>query len=173
MSHASAHSAKGTFSGGAYRSWSISTSIARRRRSASLLSLPTDSRTRRLPDRATTWYIGLGRHVHALANSLVMAGHHVTVVTRHAPGAPLEEYAPPPMPGLQGVRIVRAPEDRRAALVAVGEFACEQLGVALLGDAPSGLPGPAGNRESFAWLAESGRGGAITDVEAAARRVEP
>ena len=54
---------------------------------------------------------GLGRHVHALANSLVMAGHHVTVVTRHAPGAPLEEYAPPPVPGVQGVRIVRAPED--------------------------------------------------------------
>jgi glycogen synthase len=47
---------------------------------------------------------GLGRHVHALATSLVAAGHHVTVVTRHAPGAPLEEYA-------EGVRIVRAPED--------------------------------------------------------------
>lgn len=54
---------------------------------------------------------GLGRHVHALANSLVLAGHHVTVVTRHAPGAPLEEYTPPPAPGLQGVRVVRAPED--------------------------------------------------------------
>src|SRR5215207_8688069 len=36
---------------------------------------------------------GLGRHVHALATSLVRAGHEVTVVTRHAPGAPLEEYA--------------------------------------------------------------------------------
>ena len=47
---------------------------------------------------------GLGRHVHALATSLVRAGHRVTVVTRHAPGAPLEEYA-------EGVRIVRAPED--------------------------------------------------------------
>ncbi|WP_254548403.1 glycosyltransferase family 4 protein [Catellatospora tritici] len=47
---------------------------------------------------------GLGRHVHALATSLVAAGHQVTVVTRHAPGAPLEEYA-------EGVRIVRAPED--------------------------------------------------------------
>ena len=69
--------------------------------------------------------------------------------------------------------VVRAPEDRRAALVAVGEFAREQLGVALLGYAPSGLPGPAGNRESFAWLAEAGRGGAVTDVEAAARRAEP
>jgi glycogen(starch) synthase len=47
---------------------------------------------------------GLGRHVHALATSLVAAGHEVTVVTRHAPGAPLEEYS-------EGVRIVRAAED--------------------------------------------------------------
>ncbi|HEX6499199.1 MAG TPA: glycosyltransferase family 4 protein [Micromonosporaceae bacterium] len=47
---------------------------------------------------------GLGRHVHALATSLAAAGHEVTVVTRHAAGAPLEEYA-------EGVRIVRAPED--------------------------------------------------------------
>jgi glycogen(starch) synthase len=47
---------------------------------------------------------GLGRHVHALSTSLVAAGHEVTVVTRHAPGAPIEEY-------LEGVRVVRAPED--------------------------------------------------------------
>ncbi|WP_344087219.1 glycosyltransferase family 4 protein [Luedemannella helvata] len=47
---------------------------------------------------------GLGRHVHALATSLAAAGHEVTVVTRHAPGAPREEYA-------EGVRIVRAAED--------------------------------------------------------------
>ncbi|MBB5872818.1 glycogen(starch) synthase [Allocatelliglobosispora scoriae] len=47
---------------------------------------------------------GLGRHVHALATSLAAAGHHVTVVTRHAPGAPIEEDA-------EGVHIVRAPED--------------------------------------------------------------
>jgi glycogen(starch) synthase len=47
---------------------------------------------------------GLGRHVHALAGALARAGHQVTVVTRHAPGAPLEEVA-------EGVRIVRAPAD--------------------------------------------------------------
>ena len=47
---------------------------------------------------------GLGRHVHALATTLTEAGHDVTVVTRHAPGAPLEEYA-------EGVRIIRVPED--------------------------------------------------------------
>ena len=47
---------------------------------------------------------GLGRHVHALATSLAAAGHRVTVVTRCADGAPLEELR-------DGVRIVRAPED--------------------------------------------------------------
>ncbi|WP_435121832.1 glycosyltransferase family 4 protein [Micromonospora tulbaghiae] len=47
---------------------------------------------------------GLGRHVHALSVALAAAGHEVTVVTRHAEGAPLEEYA-------DGVRIVRAAED--------------------------------------------------------------
>ncbi len=47
---------------------------------------------------------GLGRHVHALATSLAREGHQVTVVTRHAPGAPLEETR-------DGVRVVRAPED--------------------------------------------------------------
>jgi 23S rRNA (cytidine1920-2'-O)/16S rRNA (cytidine1409-2'-O)-methyltransferase len=43
----------------------------------------------------------------------------------------------------------------------------------VLGFASSGLPGPAGNRESFAWIAEAGRDGAVRDVEAAAREVEP
>ncbi|WBC00027.1 MULTISPECIES: glycosyltransferase family 4 protein [unclassified Solwaraspora] len=47
---------------------------------------------------------GLGRHVHALSVALANAGHEVTVVTRHATGAPLEEYA-------DGVRIIRAAED--------------------------------------------------------------
>ncbi|MEU4645365.1 glycosyltransferase family 4 protein [Micromonospora sp. NPDC023814] len=47
---------------------------------------------------------GLGRHVHALSVALAAAGHEVTVVTRHADGAPLEEYA-------DGVRILRAAED--------------------------------------------------------------
>jgi glycogen(starch) synthase len=47
---------------------------------------------------------GLGRHVHALATSLAAAGHEVTVITRHAADAPLEEIR-------EGVRVVRAPED--------------------------------------------------------------
>jgi 23S rRNA (cytidine1920-2'-O)/16S rRNA (cytidine1409-2'-O)-methyltransferase len=69
--------------------------------------------------------------------------------------------------------VVRDAAERRAALVAVAEHARVELGVAVLGFASSGLPGPAGNRESFVWLAEAGRPGAIEDSEAAARRAEP
>ena len=68
--------------------------------------------------------------------------------------------------------VVRSSYDRRAALVAVGEWA-RDAGHAVLGYASSGLPGPAGNRESFVWLAEGGRAEGRADVEAAAREVEP
>jgi 23S rRNA (cytidine1920-2'-O)/16S rRNA (cytidine1409-2'-O)-methyltransferase len=68
--------------------------------------------------------------------------------------------------------VVRSADDRRAALVAVGEWAREAIGASVLGFASSGLPGPAGNEESFVWLAEAGRAGAVEDVEAAARKVE-
>jgi 23S rRNA (cytidine1920-2'-O)/16S rRNA (cytidine1409-2'-O)-methyltransferase len=67
--------------------------------------------------------------------------------------------------------VVRDAEDRRAALVAVAEAAVE-LDAAVLGFAPSGLPGPKGNRETFVWLAEAGRAGAVGDLEAAAAAVE-
>jgi 23S rRNA (cytidine1920-2'-O)/16S rRNA (cytidine1409-2'-O)-methyltransferase len=68
--------------------------------------------------------------------------------------------------------VVRSPDDRRSALVAVGEWAVLN-GHAVLGYASSGLPGPAGNCETFVWLAEGGRPGGVADVEAAAREVEP
>ena len=68
--------------------------------------------------------------------------------------------------------MVRSADDRRAALVAIGEWAAER-GHAVLGYASSGLPGPAGNLESFVWLAEEGRPGAVDSIEAAAREVEP
>jgi 23S rRNA (cytidine1920-2'-O)/16S rRNA (cytidine1409-2'-O)-methyltransferase len=67
--------------------------------------------------------------------------------------------------------VVREAADRRAALVAVAAAARAE-GVSVLGFAPSGLPGPKGNRESFAWLAEPGRQPAIADLEAAAAVVE-
>jgi 23S rRNA (cytidine1920-2'-O)/16S rRNA (cytidine1409-2'-O)-methyltransferase len=69
--------------------------------------------------------------------------------------------------------VVRAADDRREALVEVGRMAREQLGVSVLGYASSGLPGPAGNHESFIWIAEAGRESAVQDLEAAARRAEP
>jgi 23S rRNA (cytidine1920-2'-O)/16S rRNA (cytidine1409-2'-O)-methyltransferase len=71
-----------------------------------------------------------------------------------------------------GKGVVHDADDRRAALVSAAD-AAQQLGAAVLGFASSGLPGPKGNRESFVWLAESGRAGAVEDVEAAAREIEP
>jgi 23S rRNA (cytidine1920-2'-O)/16S rRNA (cytidine1409-2'-O)-methyltransferase len=69
--------------------------------------------------------------------------------------------------------VVGSADHRRAALTAVGEFARSELGLAVLGYAPSGLPGPAGNRETFVWLAEPVRDGPVDDLEAAVRRAEP
>jgi 23S rRNA (cytidine1920-2'-O)/16S rRNA (cytidine1409-2'-O)-methyltransferase len=69
--------------------------------------------------------------------------------------------------------VVRGADDRRAALLGVASFARAELGAAVMGFASSGLPGPAGNRESFVWLAEDGRAGAVEDLEPAARRAEP
>ncbi len=68
--------------------------------------------------------------------------------------------------------VVRSADDRRAALVAAGESA-RRVGLTVLGYASSGLAGPAGNRESFVWLAEAGRAGGVEDLTAAARRAEP
>jgi 23S rRNA (cytidine1920-2'-O)/16S rRNA (cytidine1409-2'-O)-methyltransferase len=68
--------------------------------------------------------------------------------------------------------VVRSADARRSALVAVASSARE-AGAAVLGFASSGLPGPKGNRETFVWLAEGGRGGEVADLEAAARGVEP
>jgi len=68
--------------------------------------------------------------------------------------------------------VVRDAGERRSALVGVGA-AAQAMGASVLGYASSGLPGPKGNRESFVWLAESARSGAVEDLEAAAREVEP
>jgi 23S rRNA (cytidine1920-2'-O)/16S rRNA (cytidine1409-2'-O)-methyltransferase len=67
--------------------------------------------------------------------------------------------------------VVREPALRRQALISVGAVARE-LGAAVLGYVSSGLPGPKGNLETFAWLAEGARGG-VVDLETAAREVEP
>ncbi len=67
--------------------------------------------------------------------------------------------------------VVRDPALRRAALVSVGE-AATALGAAVLGYASSGLPGPKGNRETFIWLAEAGRGPGVADLERAVAEAE-
>ncbi len=66
--------------------------------------------------------------------------------------------------------VVREASDRRAALIAVAEAAAA-VGLALRGFASSGLPGPKGNRETFAWLAAGGEQG--LDPGAAALEAEP
>jgi 23S rRNA (cytidine1920-2'-O)/16S rRNA (cytidine1409-2'-O)-methyltransferase len=68
--------------------------------------------------------------------------------------------------------VVRDPALRREALVGVAA-AARGAGACVLGFASSGLPGPKGNRETFVWLGEPGRAGAIEDLEAAAAEVEP
>jgi 23S rRNA (cytidine1920-2'-O)/16S rRNA (cytidine1409-2'-O)-methyltransferase len=67
--------------------------------------------------------------------------------------------------------VVRGAEDRLEALVAVGE-AARALGLSVHAYCDSGLPGPAGNRESFIWCTEAGRGG-VDDLVEAAREAEP
>jgi 23S rRNA (cytidine1920-2'-O)/16S rRNA (cytidine1409-2'-O)-methyltransferase len=68
--------------------------------------------------------------------------------------------------------VVRDAGLRRAALVGVSR-AAQGEGAAVLGFASSGQPGPAGNLETFAWLAEGSRTGALDDLEAAALEVDP
>ncbi|MBA2567049.1 MAG: TlyA family RNA methyltransferase [Thermoleophilaceae bacterium] len=68
--------------------------------------------------------------------------------------------------------VVRSAEDRRSALVSVAE-AVRGLGYSVLDFASSGLPGPAGNLESFVWIGPRADPRAVGSVEAAAGRVEP
>ncbi len=68
--------------------------------------------------------------------------------------------------------VVRSPALRRAALVAVAGAALD-CDASVMGFASSDLPGPKGNQETFVWLAEGGREGAVPDVVAAAGAVEP
>jgi 23S rRNA (cytidine1920-2'-O)/16S rRNA (cytidine1409-2'-O)-methyltransferase len=67
--------------------------------------------------------------------------------------------------------VVRDPAARRRALIEVGSAALAS-GASVLGYASSGLPGPKGNLETFAWLAEGSRGG-VADLQDAAAEVEP
>jgi 23S rRNA (cytidine1920-2'-O)/16S rRNA (cytidine1409-2'-O)-methyltransferase len=66
--------------------------------------------------------------------------------------------------------VVRGPKDRREALRRAAT-AAEDAGLAVLGFASSGLPGPKGNRETFIHCSAEGPG--VGDIEAAVREVEP
>ena len=70
--------------------------------------------------------------------------------------------------------VVRGAGDRRAALRAVAESA-SGAGLSVRGFASSGLPGLAGNRESFVWIAPRGHGAALdaAGLERAIAVVEP
>jgi 23S rRNA (cytidine1920-2'-O)/16S rRNA (cytidine1409-2'-O)-methyltransferase len=65
--------------------------------------------------------------------------------------------------------VVRSAAERREALLAVAAAAGE-IGLRIKGFAPSGLPGPKGNRETFIWCARTGRD--MADVEAAIGEIE-
>jgi 23S rRNA (cytidine1920-2'-O)/16S rRNA (cytidine1409-2'-O)-methyltransferase len=67
--------------------------------------------------------------------------------------------------------VVREPADRRDALAAVAR-AAQASGAQVAGFAASGLAGPKGNRETFVWLTEPGRPGAVADLDAAVAAAE-
>jgi 23S rRNA (cytidine1920-2'-O)/16S rRNA (cytidine1409-2'-O)-methyltransferase len=66
--------------------------------------------------------------------------------------------------------VVREAADRREALVRAAR-AARTVDLHVRAFAPSGLPGPKGNRETFLWC--SLEGPEIADVEAAAREADP
>jgi 23S rRNA (cytidine1920-2'-O)/16S rRNA (cytidine1409-2'-O)-methyltransferase len=66
--------------------------------------------------------------------------------------------------------VVRQADDRLEALVAAGE-AARDLGLGVQRYCSSGLPGPAGNRESFMWCTDAERAG-VEDLITAAREAE-
>jgi 23S rRNA (cytidine1920-2'-O)/16S rRNA (cytidine1409-2'-O)-methyltransferase len=53
--------------------------------------------------------------------------------------------------------VVRNPDDRREAVVSVADFG-RSIGLSLLGVAPTGLPGPKGNLETFIRFGQNGGG---------------
>jgi 23S rRNA (cytidine1920-2'-O)/16S rRNA (cytidine1409-2'-O)-methyltransferase len=68
-----------------------------------------------------------------------------------------------------GRGVVRDAADRREAVLKVA-LAARDLGLPVRGFAPSGLPGPKGNRETFVWC--GGDDGGIDDLETAISGVD-
>jgi len=71
--------------------------------------------------------------------------------------------------------VVREPALRREAIATVAQQLTASSDVAVMGAASSGLPGPKGNRETFLWLAEPGRTGALSpeQLDALLLAIEP
>src|SRR5215212_3840778 len=107
-------------------------------------------------------FIGLGKVLPALAACAAESFDLVALVK------PQFELGPERV-GKGGV--VRAAEDRLEALVRVGESA-RAAGMSVAAYCSSGLPGPAGNRESFIWCTEPARPG-VDDLTEAALAAEP
>jgi 23S rRNA (cytidine1920-2'-O)/16S rRNA (cytidine1409-2'-O)-methyltransferase len=90
-----------------------------------------------------------------------------------APGGELLAMVKPQFElGRERIRkgVVRDAADRREAILAVAH-AARELDLPVRGFASSGLPGPKGNRETFAWCGGEGEG--LADLEAAVGEVEP
>jgi 23S rRNA (cytidine1920-2'-O)/16S rRNA (cytidine1409-2'-O)-methyltransferase len=106
-------------------------------------------------------FISLAKVLPAVARALAPEGQLLALVK------PQFELAPERV-GKGGV--VRSPEARRDALSAAAQTA-EGSGLAVMGFASSGLPGPKGNLETFVWA--KGDGESLPDLDAAIREVEP
>ena len=68
--------------------------------------------------------------------------------------------------------VVRSPDERREAIVAVAT-AARGMGLGVRGFASSGLPGPKGNEETFVWCVNGSPGLDGGEIAEAAREVEP
>jgi 23S rRNA (cytidine1920-2'-O)/16S rRNA (cytidine1409-2'-O)-methyltransferase len=103
-------------------------------------------------------FISLAKVLPAVARCLAPAGEVLAMVK------PQFEL------GRERVRkgVVRDAGDRREAVRLVARLVGE-LGLPVRGFAPSGLPGPKGNRETFVWC--GGEGAPLSDVEAAIQEV--
>ena len=92
-----------------------------------------------------------------------------------APGASLLAMVKPQFElGRGRVRggVVRDPAERREALVSVAT-AASALDLGVRAFAPSGLPGPKGNLETFLWCVAGHSGLGAEEIERAAAEVEP
>ncbi|HSI79125.1 MAG TPA: TlyA family RNA methyltransferase [Solirubrobacterales bacterium] len=116
-----------------------------------------------IPDLATVdvSFISLAKVLPPLATCLAPGGEVLALVK------PQFELGPRRV-GKGGV--VRSASDRRDALRRAAAAAAE-AGLAVRGFAPSGLPGPKGNRETFIWCARDAE--SLGDVGAAIEAVEP